>query len=134
MYSLSLAPVVKMGLPRAYGTGTAIGLSRCATAAVALPEAGSTEESARAGRPKPSARASSTAASSEAGGDRHAGRGIAHDFNNILSAILGYGEMVQKGAGEGTAMRRQIDAAMPARLRAKALAKRFLAEQAPASA
>ena len=28
--------------------------------------------------------------------------GVAHDFNNILAAILGYGEMVQKEAAEGT--------------------------------
>ena len=28
--------------------------------------------------------------------------GIAHDFNNILAAILGYGEMAQKDAAEGT--------------------------------
>jgi nitrogen-specific signal transduction histidine kinase/ActR/RegA family two-component response regulator len=53
--------------------------------------------------------------------------GIAHDFNNILSAILGYGEMVQKEAGEGTPMRRHIDASMSAALRAKSLVERILA-------
>ncbi|GMV58432.1 MAG: hypothetical protein AMXMBFR72_15390 [Betaproteobacteria bacterium] len=53
--------------------------------------------------------------------------GIAHDFNNILAAILGYGEMVQNEAGEGTRIRRHIDAAMSAALRAKSLVERILA-------
>ena len=53
--------------------------------------------------------------------------GVAHDFNNILAAILGYGEMVQKEAAEGTSMRRHIDAAMSAGMRAKALVERILA-------
>jgi two-component system NtrC family sensor kinase len=53
--------------------------------------------------------------------------GIAHDFNNILAAILGYGELVQKDAPEGTPTRRHIDAAMSAALRAKSLVERILA-------
>lgn len=53
--------------------------------------------------------------------------GIAHDFNNILAAILGYGEMAQKGAAEGTALRRHIDAVLSAGMRAKALVERILA-------
>ncbi|HEY9027300.1 MAG TPA: PAS domain-containing protein, partial [Burkholderiaceae bacterium] len=53
--------------------------------------------------------------------------GIAHDFNNILAAILGYGEMAQKEAAEGTAQRRHIDAAMSAAWRAKSLVERILA-------
>ena len=53
--------------------------------------------------------------------------GIAHDFNNILAAILGYGEMVQKRAEEGTALKRHIDAAMSAAMRAKSLVARILA-------
>jgi signal transduction histidine kinase len=53
--------------------------------------------------------------------------GIAHDFNNILAAILGYGEMAQKGAPEGSAQRRHIDAAVSAGLRAKSLVERILA-------
>jgi PAS domain S-box-containing protein len=53
--------------------------------------------------------------------------GIAHDFNNILAAILGYGEMAQKDAQEGTALRRHIDAAVSAGLRAKSLVERILA-------
>jgi PAS domain S-box-containing protein len=53
--------------------------------------------------------------------------GIAHDFNNILAAILGYGEMAQKGAGAGTALRRHIDAVVSAGQRAKSLVERILA-------
>ncbi len=53
--------------------------------------------------------------------------GIAHDFNNILSAILGYGELVQHDCAEGTPQRRHIDAAMSAALRAKSLVERILA-------
>ncbi len=53
--------------------------------------------------------------------------GIAHDFNNILSAILGYGELVQKDAPAGSATRRHIDATMAAGLRAKSLVERILA-------
>ena len=53
--------------------------------------------------------------------------GVAHDFNNILAAILGYGEMAQKIADEGTPLRRYIDAAMSAGMRAKALVERILA-------
>jgi signal transduction histidine kinase/ActR/RegA family two-component response regulator len=53
--------------------------------------------------------------------------GIAHDFNNILSAILGYGELALKGAAEGSAQRRHIDAALAAGQRAKSLVERILA-------
>jgi PAS domain S-box-containing protein len=53
--------------------------------------------------------------------------GIAHDFNNILSAILGYGEMAQKDAKEGTPLRRHLDAALSAGHRAKSLVERILA-------
>ena len=53
--------------------------------------------------------------------------GIAHDFNNILSAILGYGELAQKDAAEGTPLRRHLDAAIAAALRAKSLVERILA-------
>ena len=53
--------------------------------------------------------------------------GIAHDFNNILSAILGYGELAQKDAAEGTRLRRHLDAANAAALRAKSLVERILA-------
>ena len=53
--------------------------------------------------------------------------GIAHDFNNILAAILGHGEMAQKDAAPGSALRRHVDAAMSAGLRAKSLVERILA-------
>ncbi|HJY76599.1 MAG TPA: PAS domain S-box protein, partial [Burkholderiales bacterium] len=53
--------------------------------------------------------------------------GIAHDFNNILAAILGYGEMAQKSAAEGSALRRHVDAVVSAGLRAKSLVERILA-------
>ncbi len=53
--------------------------------------------------------------------------GIAHDFNNILAAILGYGELAQKDAADGSALRRHIDAALSAAMRAKSLVERILA-------
>lgn len=53
--------------------------------------------------------------------------GIAHDFNNVLAAILGYGEMAQKDAPEGSPLRRNIDAAISAGMRAKSLVERILA-------
>ena len=53
--------------------------------------------------------------------------GVAHDFNNILAAILGYGGMAQKAAAPGTSLRRYIDAALSAGMRAKSLVERILA-------
>jgi signal transduction histidine kinase/CheY-like chemotaxis protein len=53
--------------------------------------------------------------------------GIAHDFNNILGAILGYGEMAQKAAPDGSDLRRYVDNVMHAGARAKALVERILA-------
>jgi PAS domain S-box-containing protein len=53
--------------------------------------------------------------------------GIAHDFNNILAAILGNGELAQMDAPEGTPLRRHIDAAVSAGMRAKSLVERILA-------
>ena len=53
--------------------------------------------------------------------------GIAHDFNNILAAILGYGELAQKGAARGTAQRRHVDQVVAAGMRAKSLVERILA-------
>src|SRR5258706_978642 len=52
--------------------------------------------------------------------------GIAHDFNNILGAILGYGELAQKGL-EGRAVRRHVDQVMQAGARGKELVERILA-------
>jgi PAS domain S-box-containing protein len=53
--------------------------------------------------------------------------GIAHDFNNILGAILGYGELAQKGAPLGSDVRRYLDNVMLAGGRAKSLVERILA-------
>jgi PAS domain S-box-containing protein len=53
--------------------------------------------------------------------------GIAHDFNNILGAILGYGELAQSEAAQGSALRRYIDSVMNAGQRAKSLVARILA-------
>ncbi|MBL8350793.1 MAG: response regulator [Burkholderiaceae bacterium] len=53
--------------------------------------------------------------------------GIAHDFNNILSAIVGYGELAQKAAPEGTPLRRHLDAIAAAGQRGKSLVERILA-------
>jgi signal transduction histidine kinase/CheY-like chemotaxis protein len=52
--------------------------------------------------------------------------GIAHDFNNILGAILGYGELAQQRAPEGSALRRYLDSVMHAAERARALVDRIL--------
>ncbi len=64
--------------------------------------------------------------------------GIAHDFNNILGAIVGYGELAQQQAREGTALRRHLDHIMQAAGRARSLVDRILgfsrsglAERAP---
>ena len=53
--------------------------------------------------------------------------GIAHDFNNILGAILGYGELAQEAALEGSRLRRYVDNVMHAGGRGKALVERILA-------
>ena len=53
--------------------------------------------------------------------------GIAHDFNNILGVILGYGEMAQKNAVEGSVVRRYVDNVMSAGARGKSLVERILA-------
>ncbi len=52
--------------------------------------------------------------------------GIAHDFNNILGAILGHGEMAQRDAAAGSALRRHIDRVMQGGARAKLLVRRIL--------
>jgi signal transduction histidine kinase/CheY-like chemotaxis protein len=52
--------------------------------------------------------------------------GIAHDFNNILGAIVGYGELAQQRAPEGSALRRYLDSVMHAADRARALVDRIL--------
>jgi signal transduction histidine kinase/CheY-like chemotaxis protein len=53
--------------------------------------------------------------------------GIAHDFNNILGAILGYGEMAQRGAPAGSRLARDLDSIIIAGERGRALVDRILA-------
>jgi len=53
--------------------------------------------------------------------------GIAHDFNNILGAILGYGELAQRKAGESGPLREQLDQVMQAGSRGKRLVEQILA-------
>ena len=53
--------------------------------------------------------------------------GIAHDFNNILGAILGYGEMAQRGVREGSRLARDLANIMIAGERGRALVERVLA-------
>ena len=53
--------------------------------------------------------------------------GIAHDFNNILGAILGYGEMAQRDAPEGSRLARDLDSIVIAGERGRALVDRVLA-------
>ena len=52
--------------------------------------------------------------------------GIAHDFNNILGAIVGYGELAQQHAADGTSLRRYLDQIMNAAGRARSLVDRIL--------
>ena len=53
--------------------------------------------------------------------------GVAHDFNNVLGAVLGYGELAQSAAPEGSSLRRYVDNMMSAGQRAKSLVERILA-------
>jgi len=52
--------------------------------------------------------------------------GIAHDFNNILAAILGYGDMAQSAAAEGSTIKRYVGNVIVAAHRAKALIDQIL--------
>jgi len=52
--------------------------------------------------------------------------GIAHDFNNILAAILGYGDMAQNAAAEGSTLKRYVGNVLSAAHRAKALIDQIL--------
>ncbi len=53
--------------------------------------------------------------------------GIAHDFNNILGAILGYSEMAQEQAPNGSILRADLDNVLLAGNRAKELVTQILA-------
>ena len=53
--------------------------------------------------------------------------GVAHDFNNVLAGIVGFGEMAQDAAPQGSDQARHLDKVLQAALRGKALAERILA-------
>ncbi|MDK9706039.1 MAG: PocR ligand-binding domain-containing protein [Desulforhopalus sp.] len=53
--------------------------------------------------------------------------GIAHDFNNILSAVIGYSEMIRDDCPEGSTMAHDIAQVLNAGNRAKELVKQILA-------
>ena len=53
--------------------------------------------------------------------------GVAHDFNNVLAGIVGFGEMAQDAAAQGSDQARHLDKVLQAALRGKALVERILA-------
>jgi len=53
--------------------------------------------------------------------------GVAHDFNNILTAIIGYGDLLKLQAGDGSAMAAGIDEILAAAGRATDLTRSLLA-------
>ncbi len=52
--------------------------------------------------------------------------GVAHDFNNMLTPILGYSELIQRGLPEGDSNRLMIDEILNVANRAKELTARLL--------
>jgi len=52
--------------------------------------------------------------------------GIAHDFNNIMTAILGYSEMIARNAGDNTVLKHDIEQIHAGGLRAAALTQQLL--------
>lgn len=52
--------------------------------------------------------------------------GIAHDFNNILSAIIGYAELVAVSLGRESRVRERLDGIVQAAMRAKDLIQQIL--------
>ena len=52
--------------------------------------------------------------------------GIAHDFNNVLQIISGYLQLMQRDAGEGSLLRRQVQRALDAVDRGARLSTRLL--------
>lgn len=53
--------------------------------------------------------------------------GIAHDFNNILTAILGYAELIQDDCPPGSDAAHEVEQVLKAGIRAKELVKQILA-------
>jgi signal transduction histidine kinase len=52
--------------------------------------------------------------------------GVAHDFNNVLAGIVGFGEMAQDAAPEGSDQARHLEMVLQAALRGKSLVERIL--------
>jgi signal transduction histidine kinase len=52
--------------------------------------------------------------------------GVAHDFNNVLAGIVGFGEMAQDAAPQGSDQARHLDKVLQAALRGKSLVERIL--------
>lgn len=52
--------------------------------------------------------------------------GVAHDFNNVLAALLGYAELAQQSAPQGSLLARQLERVVQAGLRGKAVVARIL--------
>jgi signal transduction histidine kinase len=52
--------------------------------------------------------------------------GVAHDFNNILAAIVGFGEMAQEAAPQGSDQALQLDRVIQAATRGRGLVQRLL--------
>ena len=52
--------------------------------------------------------------------------GIAHDFNNILTAIIGYGELLKEDLAADQSIRENLDQVLRAGLRAKDLVRQIL--------
>ncbi|MBI5374363.1 MAG: response regulator [Candidatus Schekmanbacteria bacterium] len=53
--------------------------------------------------------------------------GVAHDFNNILTAIIGYGTMLQRKVGDNNTLRTYVDTILSSAERAGNLTKSLLA-------
>jgi two-component system cell cycle sensor histidine kinase/response regulator CckA len=53
--------------------------------------------------------------------------GVAHDFNNLLGVIIGYGEALQQGISDNSAIREAVDEILKAGHRAAGLTQQLLA-------
>ncbi|HEY3121475.1 MAG TPA: PAS domain S-box protein [Vicinamibacteria bacterium] len=53
--------------------------------------------------------------------------GVAHDFNNVLGVIIGYGELIRRGAHAGEPLRDRVDEILKAAGRAADLTQQLLA-------
>jgi signal transduction histidine kinase len=53
--------------------------------------------------------------------------GVAHDFNNILSAIIGYGYLIQKKMGSDDPLRADVDQILESANKATEVTRNLLA-------